>query len=323
MDDMKNAAPCASKPVQGMSTNFGVFKKQITKQVFVWLGLLFLLIFNITPMLGVITAFKEYQLRTGFIGIFTGDFVGLRYFKEFFTDRKFADLLANTLTISFLKIIAAFPLPILFAIMISEMRGRKYKRIVQTASYLPHFISWVIVAGVFFAFFSTTNGVLNEILMNLKLIKEPIPILYDSKYYYFLAVISDIWKETGWGAIIYLAAISGIDPTLYESAQIDGAGRLRRIWHITIPCIKGTIAVMLILGIGGIIYGNFDQTMLLQNTMNISRSEILDTYIYKIGLSQGRYSYAAAAGLFQSLVSLVLVLTTNRLSRKISGASLF
>lgn len=299
------------------------FKKQLPLHGFVLAGLIFLLLFSLIPMVGVIIAFEDYDIKAGFTGIFTSQFVGLKHFKAFLTDRKFPILMRNTLCISALKLILSFPLPIIFAIMISEMGGKVYKRIVQTVSYLPHFFSWIIVSGILFTFFSTNTGLVNEILMKLGVVDKPIPILMDPKYYYPLAVFSEIWKETGWGAIIYLAAIAGISPTLYESARIDGAGRMQCIRHITLPSIKGTVAILLILAIGGLFGSNFDQAMLLGNTMNLSRSEILEVFIYKIGLGQGRYSFAAAAGLFQSVISFILVLSANAVSKKVSGSSLF
>ncbi|WP_105616217.1 ABC transporter permease [Vallitalea okinawensis] len=303
---------------------FKKFKKQYTMHIFVWLGLLFLLIFSVVPMLGIVVAFKEYDIRSGFLGMFTGEFAGFKYFIQFFTDRKFETLLRNTLMISVLKLIFSFPLPIMFAIMLSEMKGNGFKRIVQTVSYLPHFISWVIVTGILFSFFSTTRGVFNEILVNWGIVDEPIPILMEAEYYYGLAVSSEVWKEMGWNAIIYLAAIAGIDPTLYESAHIDGAGRLQRIWYITLPSIKGAISILLILAIGGLLSSaNFEQALLLGNSMNISRSEIIEVYVYKKGLGLGRYSFAAAAGLIQSIISFILVLSANTISKKLSNTSLF
>ena len=299
------------------------FKRQLPSHMFVWLGLLFLLLFSIIPMVGVIIAFKDYSIKTGFAGMFTAPNVGLKNFMDFIQHRKFGVLVRNTALISVLKLIFSFPLPIMFAIMVTEMKGTKYKRLVQTASYLPHFISWTIVAGIIHAFFSTSTGMLNELLMTWGLISQPIPLLTDPELYYGMAVLSDIWKEMGWSAIIYLAAIAGIDPSLYESAQIDGAGRLKRIWHITLPGIQGTISVLLILAIGGLFSANFDQAMLLGNNLNITRSEIIEVFVYKSGLSQGRYSFATAAGLIQSIISFLLVISANSVSRKLSGASLF
>lgn len=304
-------------------TSVREFKRQLPSHVFVWLGLLFLLLFSIIPMVGVIISFKDYSIKTGFFGMFTAPGVGMKNFLDFIYHRKFGVLVRNTVLISVLKLVFSFPLPILFAIMITEMRGHRYKRLVQTASYLPHFISWTIVAGIIHAFFSTSTGMLNELLQSLGVISQPIPVLTDPGLYYGMAVVSDIWKEMGWSAIIYLAAISGIDPSLYESAQIDGAGRLKRIRHITLPGIRGTVSVLLILAIGSLFSANFDQAMLLGNNLNISRSEIIEVFVYRSGLSQGRYSFATAAGLIQSVISFVLVMSANSISRRLSGASLF
>lgn len=299
------------------------FKRQYMIHVFIWVGLVFLLLFSLIPMLGVVISFNDYNIKTGFAGMFSGPWVGFKHFTAFITNRKFGILVRNTVLISTLKLIFSFPLPILFAVMITEMRGKVFKRLVQTASYLPHFISWIIVAGILHAFFSTSTGLVNEVLLNLGLIREPIPLLISEELYFTLAVTSEIWKEMGWSAIIYLAAISGIDPSLYESAQLDGAGRVKRIWHITLPSIRGTISVLLILAIGGLFGANFDQAMLLGNNLNVGHSEIIEVFVYKMGLSQGRYSYATAAGLFQSVISFILVLCANSASKKLSGTGLF
>lgn len=299
------------------------FRRQYAMHIFVWCGMLFLLLFSLIPMLGIVISFSNYKIKTGFVGMFQGPWVGFKNFLDFLTHRKFDTLVRNTLSISVLKLVFAFPLPIFFAIIITEMRGKVFKRLVQTASYLPHFISWTIVAGILHAFFSTNTGMVNEVLMNLGIISEPLPLLISEDWYYFLAVASEMWKETGWNAIIYLAAIAGIDPTLYESAQIDGAGRIKRICHITIPCILPTISVLLIMQFGYLFGANFDQAMLLGNSLNLGRSEIIEVFVYNLGLNQGRYSLATAAGLFQSVISLILVIMANNVSKKLSGASLF
>ena len=284
--------------------------------IFVWLGLLFLIVFSIVPMTGIQIAFREFKLKDGFIGIYTDEWVGLKYFRQFINDRKFETILRNTVSISLLKLVVNFPLAIVFAIMLTEMPTRKFKRIVQTVSYLPHFISWVVVSGIAYAFFSTSQGMLPEVLGRLN-VQMP-SILTEPEYYYGLATLSELWKEMGWSAIIYLAAITGIDPSLYESAQIDGAGRLKRIWHVTLPGIKGTVAVLLIMGVGSLMGGaNMEQSMLLGNATNIS------LHVYNQGLTGGRYSYSAAASLFQSVISLILVLLANGFSRKVLKESLF
>jgi len=290
--------------------------------LFIWMGLIHLILFSILPITGVQMAFREFKLREGMAGIWTGKWVGLKYLEEFLTNRKFGNLMQNTLIISLLKLILNFPMAIAFAVMLTEMPWPRFKRVVQTVSYLPHFISWVVVSGIMFAFFSTTQGLVTDVCSKIGV--EMPSILTKPEYYYGLAVFSELWKEMGWNAIIYLAAISGIDPTLYESAQIGGAGRIRRIFSITIPSIKGTIAVLLIMGVGGLMGGaNMEQSMLLGNATNIASSEIIELYVYNQGLASGRYSYAAAAGLFQSVVSLILVIAANKFSRRFLDSSLF
>ncbi|MBB3113693.1 putative aldouronate transport system permease protein [Paenibacillus phyllosphaerae] len=304
------------------------FKKQWPLHVFVGLGMVFLLIFSYTPMFGIIMAFKDYSIVTGIKGIFTSDWVGLRYFEEFVNDYRFVELVRNTLVLSFLKVIFAFPAPILFAILLNEVKNMAFKRFVQTVSYLPHFISWVVVVGIAFSFLSTDIGILNKLLVTIGLIDQPLDILTGANYFWGLAVSSAIWKEMGWWTIIFLASIAGINPALYEAAQIDGAGRLSRIRHITLPGIKGTIVVVLILTIGSILGGglvgsNFEQAYLLGNDINNSTSEIVQTYAFKVGLADGRFSYAAAIDLIQSVISVILIFSSNTIAKRVSGSSLF
>lgn len=305
------------------------FKKQCFIQGFVISGMLFLLVFKYIPMVGIIMGFKDYTITMGVKGIFTSEWVGLKHFNEFFSDYNFWPLVRNTTMLSVLKLIFTFPMPILFAIMLNEVKSGKFKRFVQTASYLPHFVSWVIVSGLVVNFLSTDRGSVNNILMSTGIIKERIEFLSDPDYFWGLAVVTDIWKDMGWWAIIFLAAITGIDPCLYEAADIDGASRLKKIWHITLPGIKGTITVVLILAIGNLFGGglsgsNFEQAFLLGNPMNSEKSEIIQTYVFEIGLSKGRYAYATAVGLIQSVISLILIFLSNFSLKKLSdGSSLF
>ena len=195
---------------------------------------------------------------------------------------------------------------------------------VQTVSYLPHFISWVVTQGILVSFLNMQNGVLQQMMLNFGWIDEALPIMTSAKYFWGMYILTDIWKETGWSAIIFLAAITGVDPTLYEAAVVDGASRMQRIWHITLPSIKGTISIMLIMSLGGLIGGAmFEPCYLLYNSLNASKSEILQTYTLKVGLTQGRYSYGTAVGLFQSVISIILVLISNQASKWISGIGLF
>lgn len=304
------------------------FRKQLSFQLFVWLGMSFLLIFSFTPMFGVIMAFKDYNITSGIQGIFTSPWIGLKHFEQLINDYNFPTLVRNTLTLSILKLVFSFPIPIIFAIMLNEVRHSLTKRIVQTASYLPHFISWVVVAGIAHAFFSTETGVVNSLLMSMNIIDQPLAILTNPDSFFGLAVGTAIWKEAGWWTIIFLASIAGIDPGLYEAAEIDGAGRLRRIWHITLPGMKGSIVVVLILSIGsmlggGLVGSNFEQALLFGNTLNSDTSQIIQTYAFNVGLTQGRFAFAAAVDLVQSVISVILILSSNYISRKVSGAGLY
>lgn len=299
------------------------FRQQRSLQVILLLGLLYLAVFAYVPMVGIIIAFKDYKLTAGLMGFFTSDWVGFKWFIEFFSSPMCFKVVRNTLVLSLLKLLIAFPAPILFALMLNEIRSSKFKRVVQTASYLPHFISWIIVSGLCFTMFSSVSGLVNELLLNWGWIDSPLKVLTDGKQYWGLAIGTEVWKEMGWNAIIFIAAIAGIDASLYEAAQIDGASRLQRILHVTLPGIKGTIVIMFILTLGGLVNGNLDQAMMLGNTVNRDYSEIINSYVLDVGLKSFRFDYAAAVGLMQSVISVVLVFSTNALSRKVTGASLY
>ncbi|MFC4302150.1 ABC transporter permease subunit [Cohnella boryungensis] len=304
------------------------FKKQKVLHLFVGLGIIFLLIFAYTPMFGIIMAFKDYSISSGIKGIFTSEWVGIKHFDEFVNDYQFGTIVRNTLVLSFLKVIFAFPAPILLAILLNEVKHLRFKRLVQTVSYLPHFISWVVVVGIAFSFLSAEIGLVNKALVSLGVIDKPLDILTNPDYFWGLAVGSAVWKEVGWWTIIFLAAIAGINPALYEAAQIDGAGRIARIRHITLPSMKGTIVVVLILTIGSILGGglvgsNFEQAFLFGNSINNPTSEIVQTYAFKVGLRDGRFSYAAAIDLIQSVISVVLIFSSNYIAKRVSGSSLF
>lgn len=303
------------------------FKKQGAIQLFVWIGILYLVIFNVIPMFGILMAFKDYSISDGIKGIFTSEWVGLKYFIEFVTDYKFGRLVRNTVALSVLKLVFTFPVPIIFALMVNEIRNLKFKKILQTCSYLPHFISWVIISSISYQFFSQ-SGIINTLLEKFHLIEKPIKFLTDADMFWGMAVSLDIWKEMGWWTIIFLAAIVGISQDLYEAAQIDGATRLQRIRYITLPCIKGTIVVVLIMTMGNLFGGglsgsNFEQSYLLGNSVNADTSEIIQTYVFDVGLAQGRYAYATAVGLIQSVISLVLIFVSNFFSKKFAGTGLF
>ena len=288
-------------------------------------GLIYMIVFKYLPMFGIIIAFKDfrpYSADSAIGAYFTSKWVGLANFRKFFTGYDFPMLLKNTLSISILNLIFYFPAPIILALLLNEIRSMKYKRITQTLVYIPHFISMVIVASLTQQLFNTTDGIIFK-LMELFLGKGNAPnILATPKYFYGLIVGQDIWKGTGYGTIVFLAALSGVDMELYEAARIDGAGRWRLLWHITLPAIRGTIVIMLILRVGSLLNTGYEQIFLMQNDLNYTASEVFDTYIYNKGIKLGQYSMSTAAGLFKSIVSLILVLSTNKIA-KLFGESGF
>ncbi len=288
-------------------------------QLMVIPGVIWMLIFNYIPMGGIVIAFKNFNITKS---ISAAPWVGFQHFIEFFKDANFSNIMINTLGISILKLLIGFPLPIIFAILLNEIRQAKFKKAIQTISYLPHFISWVVLGGIMITWLSDT-GMINEVLVKLGIIKEPIVFLAQPKYFWGLTVISDVWKELGWSAIIYLAAISGIDQEMYEAATVDGANKFQKIINITIPSIKGTITIMFILAVANMMNSNFDQIFMLKNVLNISRSEVIDTYVFSMGMRAGRYSYATAIGLFKSVIALILLLSANFTTKKLQGTSLF
>jgi len=295
------------------------FKKQSMYQLMVWPGVLLLIVFNFIPMYGIIIAFKDYSVLGT---IAEADWVGLEYFREFLSDRMFWNVMRNTLGISFFKLLLGFPAAILLAVMINELVNEKLKKLVQTISYLPHFLSWVILGGMFITWLSET-GLVNNILMDLNLVENPIRFLTDPNKYWAIAVISDIWKEIGWNTILYIAAMTGINPALYEAAKIDGASKLQQIFKITIPSIRHIIALTFVLSVGGLLGSNLDQTLVLQNSVNYQASEVINSYVYKMGIQLGDFSYATAVGLFVSVFSLILVVVSHWFTKKLSDESVF
>jgi putative aldouronate transport system permease protein len=290
-------------------------------------AVIWMFVFNYIPMLGLIISFKEYDLFLGPIKGFTqSPWVGLKQFQEAFTDRYFLHALWNTIFYSLLKLLVGFPAPIIFAILLNEVQNLGFKKVVQTVSYLPHFISWVFVSGFLYVVLATDDGIVNRILVQLGIVQKPLMFLASEKYVPSLVVVSHVWKSFGWNSIIYIAAITGIDPTLYEAAAVDGANRWTRIWHITLPCIKPTIIVLLIFTVAGLISANFEffeQMYLLSNAIIQDATEIIDTYTYRMGIQLTRYSYAAAVGMFRSVAAVILLVVANSASRRLTGHSLY
>lgn len=299
---------------------FKDFMEQIDLQVLVIPAVILILIFSYIPMYGVLMGFQNFQL-----GDFPGlsPWVGFDHFKVLFKDPNFPTVMRNTLAISVLKSTINFPAPIIFAVLLNELAGKRFKKIVQTVSYLPHFISWVVAATLMFDFFSVDNGAVNSALLGIGLIDKPIRFFAKGEYFWGMAVLTDLWKGLGWSSIIYFAAISSVDEQLYEAAEIDGAGRFRKIWHITVATIVPTIVLLFIFNIGNLLNANFDQIMMLTNQMTNpllrNYADVLDTYVYRVGLRETRYSFGAAAGLFKSLVNISLLLIANKIAGKLSG----
>ncbi len=296
--------------------------KRIWKYRYIYLfmvpAIIWYIIFHYTPMFGLILAFKDYKYNMGILG---SPWVGLRYFRNFLSDPMFYNVISNTLKISILKIIFGFPAPIILALMLNEVTNSKFKRVVQTVSYMPYFVSWVVVITMLSKFLSPTHGLLNEIRVNMGL--DAVYYQGDPKLFYPLVVLTDIWKNVGWGSIIYLAALTGIDPGLYEAAEIEGAGRWAKMWHITLPGIRATIGILFIMGLGGILNAGYEQILLMQTPPVMDKAEILDTYVLRRGLKMSQFGYATAIGFFSSVVSLILVVTVNYISRKYTEVSLW
>jgi len=277
-------------------------------------GLLYFIVFHYAPMYGVIIAFKDISPFDGLAGMLSSRWVGFQHFRTFFDSYYFWDIIGNTLTISFYRLLFGFPAPILLALLMNEVTHTYFKRVVQTISYLPHFISMVVLAGLTTTLLSVDSGIVNSVLEKLGF--EPIFFLADAKYFRSVLVVSGIWKEIGWGSIIYLAAIAGVDQQLYEAAKVDGASRLRQMWHITLPGIRPIAIILLILQIGHVMDAGFEQIFLLYSPPVYQVSDIIDTYVYREGLVDVKYSFASAVGLFKAVIALVLVAGANMLAKR-------
>lgn len=282
---------------------------------------IWLIVFAYGPLFGWSFAFVDF---TPGISVFKSQFVGLKYFKEVFTDPSFYNALNNTVIMASLSIfLCGFLIPIIFAILLNEVKGLGFKKLVQTVSYLPHFVSWVVVAGMFMQFLSPEGGLINGVLTTLHIIKEPINFLGVPKYFYAIITSATIWKELGWNAIIFISAMAGIDQELYEAAEVDGASRLRKIWHITLTGIRPTVIILLVMNIGGLVTGGFESQLLFSNGMNMNKAEVLNLYVLNYGIGLQRYSFGTAVSIVMSIASILLVIGANKISKKLSDISLF
>jgi putative aldouronate transport system permease protein len=285
---------------------------------FVVLPVVFLLVFRYVPMIGNVIAFRRYRPGGSMFG---DEWVGLYYFQMFIGSKPFWDVFWNTVVLGGLTLAICFPLPIVLALMLNELRSRLFKRVVQTVTYLPHFMSIVIVAGMVFQL-TAINGTINQIIEGFG--GEAIPFMQRADWFRTIYLTSEVWQTVGWGTILYLAALTTIDDQLYEASRIDGANRWQQTWHITLPGIRPTMMVLLILNIGSFMAVGFEKVLLLYNPLTYDTADVLSTYLYRVGIGEGgNYSFAAAIGLFEALIGVALVITANQISKRAVGASLW
>lgn len=314
---MKKERDCIPKT----NRNSKIIKKILmNKWLYIFLipGMLLIIVFDYLPMYGIVIAFKDFNLIKGIWG---SDWIGFKNFQYLFKSHDFYNILFNSLWFSILRLICGFPAPILLALMLNEIRNVTYKRTVQTVLYLPHFISWVVIAGMVINILSPSTGIVNHIIKSMG--GEAIPFLQKPEFFRAIVIAAEIWKEAGWGTIIYLAAMAGIDSEMYEASTIDGASRLQKIIYITIPGIMSTIVVLLILRMGSLLRNGFEQIFLLYNPLVYQVADVFETYTYRVGISEGRFSFASAVGIFQSVVGLVLIFTSNKLAKKVGEGGLW
>ena len=274
-------------------------------------------IWHYIPLYGVVIAFKDYKVIDGILG---SDWAGLEHFMAFFRDPYFEPILWNTIRIS-LYSFATFPCSIIFALMINELTNHKFKKTVQMISYMPHFISTVVVCAMVHMFFNVDGGIVNNAIVALG--GKPVPFMYKAKYFDHLYVWSGVWQGMGWSAVIYLSALSAVDPELHEAARIDGASRLQIVLHINLPAIAPTVITMLILRFGQVMDLGFEKIYLLQNSLNLDASQVIATYVYELGVRSGQFSYSSAIGLFNTVINVILLLIVNQVSRKVADISLW
>ncbi len=287
--------------------------RQWQLQTMVLPGIISMIIFNFIPIYGLSLAFRSYSVTSTMA---SAPWVGLENFKIILKDKYFWESVQNTIGISAIKLTIEFFLPIIIAIMIFELKWSPFKKLVQTITYLPHFLSWIILGGMLITWLSS-NGMLNQILNMIGIATKDNHIL-NANSYWSIASLSDVWKEAGWGTILYLATMSKIDPTYYEAAEMDGASKLRQIWSITIPEMSTIISLNLILSVSGLFNSNLDQTLVLMNSQNQPKAEVINSYVYRVGLTQGDFSYATAVGLGVSIISVVLLIITNTVTKKLN-----
>ncbi|WP_201000850.1 ABC transporter permease [Paenibacillus glycanilyticus] len=286
-------------------------------------GVISIIVFSFLPLFGLLMAFKHYDPISGVKGIFTSPWNHFDNFKLIFDNFQFWPMVKNTLGINLIGSLVGIPVTIIFALLLNEIVSTRFKSAIQTITYLPHFLSWVIYGGLYITLLNPQEGIVNYLLVHLHLVKEPLQFLSDPSYFWGLAIVTNLLKDLGWGAILYLAAMAGVDQSLYEAASIDGAGRFKRMFHITLPGIMPTLMIMIIFAVSGMLNNNFTQIYVLQNSLNLPASQVLDTYVYQTGLLNFQFDVATAIGLMKSVLALVLLVGANYASKKITKSGLF
>lgn len=280
--------------------------------------LIYFAVFCYGPMYGVQLAFKDYNAVAGITG---SPWVGMQNFMRFFNSYQFKQLLGNTIILSLYQLIVSFPIPIILALALNQVKNEKYKKLVQTVTYAPHFISIVVLVGMLNIFFSTRGGLVNQVVEAFG--RDPILFMGQEKYFRHMYVWSGVWQSMGWSAIIYLAALAGVSPELHEAAIMDGASKLKRVWHIDLPTIMPTIVILLVLNFGQVMSVGFEKSFLMQNSLNIGSAEIISTYVYKVGLLNAQYGFSTAVGLFNSVINCTLLVVVNKVAKKLGQSGLW
>lgn len=307
-----------------MNVQIKKWKKALSKYWQMYLLLVpvivYYIVFKYTPMLGAQIAFKDFSFRRGIWG---SEWVGFEHFARFFSSSQAITIIWNTIYLGFLSLIFCFPVPIILALIVNEIRNKAIKKSLQTITYAPHFVSTIVVVGMMMSMCSTSTGIINQIFVKLGIFEEPLYLMGKAEFFRPMYIISGIWKDAGWNAIIFISALTAVDTTLYEAAEVDGANRWQQLLNITLPSIMPTIITMLILEVGKVLNIGFEKVYAMQTDLNLSVSEVISTYTYKQGLEHLEYDYATAIGLFNSIVSFIMLLTVNGISKKVSETSLF
>ena len=305
-------------PMGGRTNWKGYFWKKRYLYLMCVPGLIYLIIFRYVPMYGIVMAFQNFSFKKG---IFGSPFNNFANFRELFGSPIFYRVLRNSLFLSIMRLVFSFPVPIILALLINEIRAKAFKRTAQTLMYLPHFLSWVVLGGIVVNMLSMTDGLINDVIATTG--REKINFLGSTQWFRTVIIVSHIWKEAGWGTIIYLSALTAINPEYYEAAKVDGANRFQQTLYITLPGISGTIVIMLILAVGGLMNNGFEQIFLFKNNLNQSVAEVFETYVYQVGIAGGRYSYSTAVGLFKNVVGAVLVFSSNLIAQRLGQPSFY